>query len=111
MAKLYIDQALPSAGTRGSIVVARALARRGMARPLAITVVAGPASMLVVAARMCFLFFSVALLAASLAVSGRRTFHTAWSARIPMQKRTPALPYCADRKCLRSPSILVRSPL
>jgi uncharacterized membrane protein YbhN (UPF0104 family) len=115
LTKLFIDQALPSAGISGSVVVARALERRGIARPVVmatvvvdmiayyaayvpalalavtITVVAGHASPLVIAAALGFVAFSIALMAATLAVSGRTTLRAKWSAHIPALRRALAL--------------------
>jgi len=135
LTKLFIDQALPSAGISGSVVVARALERRGIARPVVmatvvvdmiayyaayvpalalavtITVVDGHASPLVIAAALGFVAFSIALMAATLAVSGRTTLRAKWTAHIPALRRALGLLHDADPTLVRRLPVLFESAL
>jgi len=110
LAKLFIDQALPSAGISGTVVVARALEERGVSRAvvmaavvvdsvsyyaayvltlalaLLITVLGGHASPLTVAAALFFVVFSVVLTAAALVLSGRRSVGPKWLKHVPLLK-------------------------
>lgn len=135
LAKLFIDQALPSAGISGTVVVARALEQRGASRAvvmaavvvesvsyyaayvltlaiaLLITVVGGHASPLIVAAAFSFVLFSVVLTAAALVLSGRSSVGPKWLRHVPILKRGLALLGEADPKLARSMPLIFKSGL
>ena len=135
LAKLFIDQALPSAGISGTVVVARALEQRGVSRAvvmaavvvdsvsyyaayvltlalaLLITVLGGQASPLVVAAALSFVVFSAVLTAAALVLSGRSNVGPRWLKRVPLLKHALALLGQADPKLARSLPLIFKSGL
>jgi Mg2+-importing ATPase len=135
LAKLFIDQALPSAGISGTVVVARALEQRGVSRAvvmaavvvdsvsyyaayvltlalaLAITVVGGHAGPFIVAAALFFVMFSVVLTAAALVLSGRSSVGPKWLKRVPLLKHALALLGQADPKLARSLPLIFKSGL
>lgn len=135
LAKLFIDQAIPSAGISGTVVVARALEQRGVSRAvvmaavvvdsvsyyaayvltlalaLLITVVGGHASPLIVAASLFFVVFSVVLTAAALVLSGRSSVGPKWFKRVPLLKHAMALLGQADPKLARSLPLIFKSGL
>lgn len=106
LAKLFVDQALPSAGISGTVVLARALEARGipggvvmasvvvatisyyaayvlaLGLALGITLVGGHASPLIVGAALLFVLLSVALTALALALSNPRRPEPRWVARV-----------------------------
>ena len=97
VAKLFVDQAVPSVGLSGMVVIARALERRGMRRAvvaagivvdiascyaayvvclgaaLVVTALHGQATLLIVWISSVFMLFGIALGATVLALSGRPT--------------------------------------
>lgn len=133
LAKLFIDQALPSAGISGTVVVARALEQRGLSRAvviaaivvdtvshyaayvltlalaLLITVVGGHASPLIAAAALFFVAFSVVLTAATLVLSGRSSVGPQWLERVPLLKDALTLLGQADPKLARSVPLIFKS--
>ena len=133
LAKLFIDQALPSAGISGTVVVARSLEQRGVSRAvvmatvvvdtvsyyaayvltlglaLVITVTRGHASPLIVAAALCFVAYSVALTAAALVLSGRRSSGPMWLKRVPLLTDALALVGQADSRLAHSRSLILAS--
>jgi len=135
LAKLFIDQALPSAGISGTVVVARALEQRGVSRAvviaavvvdsvsyyaayvltlalaLVITVVGGHAGPFIVAAALFFVMFSVVLTAAALVLSGRSSVGPNWLKRVPLLKHALALLSQADPKLARSLPLIFKSGL
>jgi len=135
LAKLFIDQALPSAGLSGTVVVARALEQRGVSRAvvmaavvvdsvayyaayvlslalaLLITVVGGRASPLIVAAASFFVAFSAVLTVAALVLSGRTSAGPRWRARVPFLARGLALLGEADPKLARSLALILKCGL
>jgi uncharacterized membrane protein YbhN (UPF0104 family) len=135
LAKLFIDQALPSAGISGTVVVAKALEQRGVSRAvvmaavvvdsvsyyaayvltlavaLFITVVGGHASPLIMAAALFFVIFSVVLTSAVLVLSGRSSVGPKWLKRVPLLKHALALLGEADPKLARSLPLIFKSGL
>jgi uncharacterized protein (TIRG00374 family) len=135
LAKLFIDQALPSAGISGTVVVARALEQRGVSRAvvmasvvvdsvsyygacvltlalaLLITVVGGHASPLILAAALFFVIFSVLLTTAALVLSGRKGAGPKWLRRIPLLKTVLSLLAEADPTLARSLRLILKSGL
>jgi Mg2+-importing ATPase len=134
LAKLFVDQALPSAGISGAVVVARSLERRGMRRAAAMAAVvvntasyyatyagclAGAlviallheqASALLVWASVAFVLFGIALAAAALALSGRgaRT-PTARIVRLRLLRSAVELLGAAEPKLTRRPRLLLEA--
>lgn len=131
LAKLFIDQALPSAGISGTLVVARGLEQRGMARTvvMAAMVVDGvayyaayvvaliAALLLPPAGRSTWLFlpaalflaaFSMALGATALALSSRRAPAPGQFRRVPLLRNVVALLAEADPALVRSPALLLK---
>jgi uncharacterized membrane protein YbhN (UPF0104 family) len=126
LAKLFVDQALPSAGISGTVVVAKSLERRGVPRrvvmatvvvssvsyyaayvltlavALFIMVARGHANSLIMAAAVCFVVYSAALAAATLVLSGRRNRGPKWLKRVPLLKDALALVGEADSKLAHS---------
>lgn len=135
LVKLFIDQALPSAGISGTVVVARALEQRGISRAvvmaalvvesvsyysayvltlalaLLITVVDGHSSPLIMAAALCFVVFSVVLTATVLWLSGRSSIGPRWLKRVPVVKQALPLLGQADPKLARSLPLNFKSGL
>ena len=134
--KLFIDQALPSAGFSGTAAVVAALEQRGVARPavtaavavdtgcyftayvlslgaaLVIFVQGGHASTLVVTAAALFLIFGGSLAAAVLALSGRPLGpRTQRLLRLPGIGRAAELLRDADPHLARDPRLLLRATL
>jgi uncharacterized protein (TIRG00374 family) len=133
LAKLFIDQALPSGGISGTLVVARALEQRGISRrvvmasvivdtvayyaayvltlalALIITIVGGHASLLIILTAIFFVVFSVLLTTAALVLSGRKRVGPKWLKRIPAIKKALALMGEADPKLVRSPRLILES--
>jgi P-type Mg2+ transporter len=135
LAKLFIDQALPSAGISGTVVVARALEQRGVSRAvvmaavvvdsvayyaayvlslalaLLITVVDGRASPLILAAALFFVVFSAMLTVAALMLSGRTRAVPKRLGRVPLLKPALALLGQADPKLARSLALIFKCGL
>ena len=133
LAKLFVDQALPSGGISGTYIVARGLEQRGVARStvmaaivvdmvsyygayvvtlaaaLGIMIVAGHASPVIVATAVFFLVFSVAFAVVSLALSGRTYRVPVWLQRVPVLRQVLALLATANRELARSLSLLLKS--
>jgi len=133
LAKLFIDQAIPSAGISGTVVVARALEHRGVSRAVVmasvviesvsyyaayimalafavlITVVGGHASPLIFATALCFIAFSAALSAAALALAGRRHTIPQWLMRVPLLRTVLSLVGEADPIFVRSLPLMIKS--
>ena len=132
--KLFVDQALPSAGLSGTAAVMQSLEQRGVPRPAVVAAVAvdvgcyfaayvlclgaalvvlvrgGHASSLVVAAAALFLLFGAALAATVLTLSGRPT-----GSRLQALQRIPAAGHAlgllreADPHLARDPRLLLRA--
>jgi Mg2+-importing ATPase len=135
LAKLFIDQALPSGGLSGTVVVARALQERDVPRgvimasvivdtvsyyaayvlalalALAITVASGHASPLIISIAILFVLFSVALTSAALVLSHRKIEGLRWLARIPLLENGLALLREADPRLARSLRLIFYSGL
>jgi Mg2+-importing ATPase len=134
LAKLFVDQALPSLGVSGTVVVTQALVARGEPRPvvmatvavdlasyfaayvlslavaLAILVGKGQASALIVAVAGLFFVFGTASAIAVLSLSGR--VPGAWAGRllkVPGIGRAVTLLEEAEPHLARSPSALARA--
>jgi len=131
LAKLFIDQALPSAGLSSSVLVAKSLERRAVPRAvvaatvlinfasyhaayalcmlvaLAITMPRGRTSLLVLLASAVFIAFSVALAGAALLVSGPRAESVAGKRRwfAPLKSMLEFIKD-ADPTLTRSPPVL-----
>jgi Mg2+-importing ATPase len=131
LAKLFMDQALPSAGISGTIVVARALAARGvpagtvaagvivnmvtyhgsyllcLAAALAVAAAAGHARGWIVGAWALFALLGIALATAALTLSGRRTGALpSWIARLRPLRPALAILNAADLRILRSARVI-----
>jgi Mg2+-importing ATPase len=115
LAKLFIDQALPSAGISGTLVAARALERSGIARPvvmaavvvdtasyyaayvlalavaMVITIAGGHTSPLIIAAAIAFTVFGTGLSVLALVLSGRAELGPKWLYRVPLLKQALGL--------------------
>jgi Mg2+-importing ATPase len=135
LAKLFIDQALPSGGISGTVVVATALEQRGVSRPvvmasvvvnivscyaayvltlafaLLITVAGSDANPPMIAAAVFFVGFSVVLIAATLSLSGRKSAGAKWLRRIPPLRKALSLVGEADPTLAHSPALIFRSGL
>jgi Mg2+-importing ATPase len=135
LAKLFIDQALPSGGISGTVVVARALERRGVSRPivmasvvvnivscyaayiltlalaLLITVAESEANLPMIAAAVFFVGFSVVLITVALVLSGQTSAGPKWFTRIPLLKRAFSLLGEANPTLAHSPALIFRSGL
>jgi Mg2+-importing ATPase len=133
LAKLFVDQALPSGGISGTVVVARALEQRGVSRPvvmatvvvdtvayyiayvpilalaLLITIVEGHASALIFVAALLFVIFSAVLTAIVLVFSGRTRAGPRWLRHVPPLERALSLLQAADPRLARNAGILLRS--
>jgi len=134
LAKLFVDQALPSLGVSGAVVVTQALEARGQPRSavmatvavdlasyfaayvlslavaLAILVSQGQASALVLAVATLFFVFGTSLAIAVLSLSGR--VPGAWTGRllkVPGIGRAVTLLLQAEPHLVRNPSVLARS--
>ena len=111
LAKLFLDQALPSAGISGTVVVARTLEQRGVPREvvmaavvvntvsyyaafllslalaLVLSTVRGHAAVILVAVSALFALFGLAMITTGLALAGRGTVGPDWLGRIPPLRR------------------------
>lgn len=111
LAKLFLDQALPSAGISGTVVVARTLEQRevprtvvmaavvvntvsyyaafllGLALALLLSTVRGHGGTILIAVATLFGLFGLAMISTALALAGRRTVGPDWLVRIhPLQR-------------------------
>ncbi|GJI90929.1 lysylphosphatidylglycerol synthase transmembrane domain-containing protein [Duganella hordei] len=135
LAKLFVDQALPSAGLSGTLLVAGAFERRGVPRPvvmaamivgtvayygayvgallvaLAVTAAGARLTPVMVAVAGLLAAFSGVLITAVLALSGRRSAGPAWLRRLPLAGRLLALPAEADPRLARSAALIGRGVL
>ncbi len=135
LVKLFIDQALPSAGVSGTVVVARALEQRGVPRSVVMAAVvvdtvayhaayvptlalallialrAKDVSAPVVAGTLFFLVLSVLLAVAVFLLSGRSSTGPRGLMRIPGLQRVRVLVGEADPILARSPALLVKGGL
>ena len=133
LAKLFIDQALPSAGISGTLVAARALEQRGVARgivrasmvidgvayysayvlalvaALLFTLGDGRAKLLFLPAALLLAAFSVALAVAAGALAGRGSALPARFRRVPLLGKTVALLAEADPVLVRSIPLAMKS--
>jgi uncharacterized membrane protein YbhN (UPF0104 family) len=135
LAKLFIDQALPSAGISGTVVVARVLEQRGVPRAvimalvvvdsvsyygayvltltlaLLMTALGGNVNRLILAVALFLVVFSVALTTAALILSGRRSAAPNWLRRIPLLGPVISLLGEADPALARSLPLIIKSVL
>lgn len=135
LAKLFIDQALPSGGISGTVVVAAALEQHGVPRAvvmasmvvatvayyaayvlalavaLLIMVGGGHANPVILATALFFVVFSTLLTAIALALSGRRSPGPGWFRRIPMLRNALALLEEAAPALARSVPLLLKGGL
>jgi Mg2+-importing ATPase len=136
LAKLFVDQALPSVGVSGAVVVTQALQARGEPRPavmaavtvdtasyftayvlclavaLAILIGQGHASALIIVVAGLFFVFGTSLAVGVLSLSGRDP--GPWGARllkVPGIGRALALLQQAEPHLARNPGVLLRSTL
>ncbi|HEY7699989.1 MAG TPA: HAD-IC family P-type ATPase, partial [Vicinamibacteria bacterium] len=131
--KLFLDQALPSAGISSTVLVAKALENRGVPRraaaagglvnivsyhaayvlalvvALAIAARLGKANLLVLLVSVLFAAFGIALTAATLALSGRRGAIAKKLERFPLVKSLSGFLADADPALVRQPGILARA--
>lgn len=130
LAMLFMDQALPSAGISGFLLVGRALAQRGLERAvvmaalvvdmvsyygayiaalaLALLVALAELSTGMLLAALAFVLLSVVLAAALLALTGRRSAPP-WLLRVPLLRTVVSLLGAADPRLARSPALILRS--
>ncbi len=135
LAKLFIDQALPSGGISGTVVFAQALEQRGLPRAvimasvvvdtvsyygayvlalalaMLIMIVGGHASPLILAAALFFAVFSGVLTAAALGLSGRKSAGPRLLNRIPLLRNVLSLLGQADPTLARSLPLIFKSSL
>ena len=134
VARLFMDQALPSAGLSGTVLMVKALEQRAVPRPvimagvvidtascyatyvvglaaaLAITVFHHQTSGLLLLVAVAFVAFALALTAAFLALSGRDPGPLARRlSRVPVLARGLILLAAADPRLARNPSLLLRA--
>ena len=134
LAKLFIDQALPSGGISGTVVFAHALEERGMPRPavtagvvvdvaayyatyvvclaaaVLVSLLRREANMLVALVSTAFAVFAIALVVAFLTLSGRRAGAlTKWLSQVRPIRSALKFLEDADPRLARSPRLLVIS--
>lgn len=132
LAKLFIDQALPSAGISGTLVVARSLEQRGIQRGTVMAAMvidgvayyaayvvaliaalllpaAGKATWLFLPAALFLAAFSMALGGAAVAISSGRGPAPGQFQRVPLLRKVVALLAEADGALVRSPALLLKS--
>ncbi len=132
LAKLFVDQALPSAGLSGTAVIARGLERGGVPRPVvmaavvidatsyyfayivslaaavAIVALEGHATPLVIGLAILILFIGLAVASAVLAVAGRQTpLLKGFLGRVPLVRDGLRLLAEADRSLSHRPRLHV----
>ena len=131
LAKLFVDQALPSGGISGTVVVAHSLGERGIPRPavmaavvvntasyyaayvsslacaLCITIVRHQANRLVELVAVVFALFAIGVTVAVLVLSGRGAATVGkWLARLPPLRDALRFLEDADPRLSRSPRLL-----
>ncbi len=135
MAKLFVDQALPSAGISGTVVVAKALEQRGISHAvvmaavvvdsvsysaayaltlsaaLVITLVGGHTSWPIVVAGLVFVGLSAVLATIALSVAGKEAAGPKWLRRVPLLGSTLELFEDADPRLTRNLRLMVESGL
>jgi Mg2+-importing ATPase len=136
LAKLFVDQALPTMGVSGAALVARALGQRGHARAtvlaaiavdastfyiayalnlalaVCILILAGHASVLILVASALFLLFGAGVVTVVLSLSGHGGGRAvAGLSRIPVVGRAVALLRDADPRTTRDPRLLLQGTL
>lgn len=135
LAKLFIDQALPSGGLSGTVVVASALKQRGIASAVVMAAVVvdsvsyyaacvvtlavalfinlqqGALSPLILAAALFFLFVCVVLATTALLLAGRTEAGARWLVRVPLLNNALTLLKEADPKLVRSAPLIFKSGL
>ncbi|HVZ36897.1 MAG TPA: flippase-like domain-containing protein, partial [Polyangiaceae bacterium] len=134
LAKLFVDQAVPSAGLSGTVVLANGLAQRGMPRPLVaagvivdlasyyvayvlslalalvITAALGEASELVVLVSVVFFLFAIAMTVLVLALSGRTARRLPrWVARLRPLQTALGFVQEADPRLAHDPRLLLET--
>lgn len=133
LAKVFIDQAVPSAGISGTVLVARALEQRGVSRAvvmasvvvnivssyaayvltlalaLVLTLAGGSSNPPTIAAAIFFMACSVALIAATLSLSGRKRVGAKWVRRVPPLWRALSLLGEADSTLAHSLPLIFKS--
>ncbi|WAM22907.1 magnesium-translocating P-type ATPase [Myxococcus sp. NMCA1] len=136
LAKLFVDQALPSAGLSGTVVLASGLRRRGIPRPtvaaavvvdlasyyvayvlglggaLGITIIRGEVTPVILLVSCVFLLFAVGLTVWVLALSGRGARRVPrWLARLRLVRAALEFIRDADPRLTRNPRLLLRTSL
>lgn len=135
LAKLFVDQALPSGGISGTVVVAKSLEQRGVARPvvmasvvvdnvsyygtfvlslaLALIIMAagGESSPATVAAALLFTLLSAMLTALALVLSGRGARSRVPFRRVPVLRTALALLAEADPRLAHSLPLILKCGL
>lgn len=135
LAQLFVDQALPSAGISGTVVVARALELRGVPRAvvmasvvvdgvsyyaayvlvvfvaLLIAFIQGTLSPLILMIALFWLAFSAVLSSCALVLAGRKIPSPKWLARVPLLGTVLSLVGQADPTLARSRRLIVDSIL
>jgi uncharacterized protein (TIRG00374 family) len=133
LAKLFVDQALPSGGISGTLVVGRSLEDRGVPRgvvmasivvdnvsyyvvhvlalavAVGITIVGGQLGPLLLVPTFLFVLMSVAMTVASLVLSGRGEAVPKAIVRVPFLEKVFTLFGQADVKLARSPGLILLS--
>ena len=134
LAKLFIDQALPSTGISGTIFAVKALEQRGMSRAVVsagvvvnmasffmayvagliaasvILSVSGQSGVVLTLASALFVLFSIAMTAALLALAGRDVYpQMEWLVRYRIMQRLLEFLQAADRRLARAPRLLVEA--
>ena len=128
--KLFLDQALPSAGVSSTVVIVRALRQRGVPRAtaaacaminlasyhaayvimlllaLGVSAVLGQINVVVLLISVLFLAFAVALTVAVLLLSGRPSTMPGPLARVPVVRNIAGFLRTADAGLTRSPRLL-----
>jgi Mg2+-importing ATPase len=133
--KLFLDQALPSAGLSSTVVVTKALQQRGVPRDvaaagamisiasyhaayvvtllvaLAISAILGQTNVFILLVSVLCLAFAIALTAALLALAGRRTRAETRLTRLPLVKGVVGFLEDANPALTRSPRLLTEATL
>lgn len=136
VAKLFIDQFIPSGGISGTLVFARALEQRGIARSVVMAAVVvgtvsyhgayvvslavavfilaleGRATRLIVVTSALFSVVAIALLVIAMALSGRKTTGLLGRiSRVPLIRDAVGLVQDADAHLVRTPRLLLFTSL
>jgi Mg2+-importing ATPase len=130
LAKLFADQALPSAGISGSIIVSRALEHRGLPSTVARAVVliniasyhagytvalsaalvilewSGHAALFIVLSALLFIIFAVTVTSGVIGLAGDENRLAARIQRFPPLRASVAYIQGADSRLIRSPKVL-----